>query len=114
MIQIFGTKKCRNTQKALRFFSDRGIEVQFRDLSVKPPSPGELDDMAKAAGGYDILIDLSGPAAEQRGLRYMDYDAREILLEDPALYKTPLVRPGKGLAAAGPDEAAWKGMVKTA
>jgi hypothetical protein len=42
----------------------------------------------------------------------MDYNDREELLRDPRLYKTPLVRSGKGRgsAAAGLDETAWKGF----
>jgi arsenate reductase-like glutaredoxin family protein len=108
MIQIFGTKKCRDTQKALRFFKDRRIEVQFRDMTVKPPSPGELDDMAAALGGYAALLDREGSAARERGLAYMEIDVQEELLADPRLYKTPLVRLGKGRAAAGFNEKAWK------
>jgi arsenate reductase-like glutaredoxin family protein len=112
MIQIFGTKKCRNTQRALRFFKERGIPVQFRDMTVKPPSPGELDDMAAALGGYEALLDAEGPAAKGRGLAYMEYDRREELLRDALLYRTPLVRAGKGRGntAAGLDESAWKGF----
>jgi arsenate reductase-like glutaredoxin family protein len=110
MIQIFGTKKCRDTQRALRFFKERGIGVQFRDITIKPPSPGELDDMAAALGGYERLLDPQSPAAKKRGLEYLAYESREELLRDALLYKTPLVRAGrgKGNIAAGPDEKAWK------
>ena len=113
MIQIFGTKKCRETQKVLRFFKERNIEVQFRDIDVKPPSPGELDDMAGALGGPRELLDPEGPAAKKRGLSFMDYDAREELLLHPDLYRTPLVRPGKGRALLGFDEKALKDLVKS-
>lgn len=115
MIQVFGTKKCRDTQKALRFFKERGVQIQFRDIGEKAaPSPGELDDMAAALGGYGALLDLKGRAAAARGLAHMDYDAREELLADPALLRTPLVRAGRGRAAAGPDEKAWKEFAKAA
>jgi arsenate reductase-like glutaredoxin family protein len=112
MIQIFGTQKGADTRKALRFFKDRGIEIQFRDLTIKPPSPGELDDMAAALGGFDCLLDTGSPAAKERGLAYMEYDSREELLRDYRLYKTPIVRAGKGKAAAGFDEQAWKGFCR--
>ena len=112
MIQVFGTKKCKDTQKALRFFKERGLELQFRDITEKAPSPGELDDMAKAAGGFDALLDLKGAAAVARGLAYMDYDAREELLRNPLLLRTPIVRAGKGTAAVGVDESTWKRFAK--
>ena len=35
-IIIYGTKKCGETRKAIRFFQERRIEVQFRDLAEKP------------------------------------------------------------------------------
>jgi len=112
MIQIFGTKKCKDTQKALRFFKERGIELQFRDIAEKAPSPGELDDMARAADGFEALIDLDGAAATARGLRYMDYEVREELLANPLLLRTPIVRAGKGTASVGADESAWKRFAK--
>jgi arsenate reductase-like glutaredoxin family protein len=100
MIQIFGTQKCRNTQKALRFFRERRVEIQFRNMTIKPPSAGELDDMAAALGGYEAMLDAD--AAKERGLSYMDYDAREELLNDYRLYKTPLIRAGKDRPAGSP------------
>ena len=111
MIQIFGTKKCKDTRRAERFFKERGADFQFRDMAIKPPSPGELDDIAGAAGGYEALLDLSGAAATKRGLAHLVYDARDLLLEDAALYRTPIVRAGKGKAAVGADEKAWRGFL---
>lgn len=107
MLQVFGTKKCRATARALRFFKDRGVALQFVDIAAKAPSPGELDDAARALGGYDVLVDTGGRVAADRGLAYLDYDAREELLSHPELLRTPLVRGGKGIAAVGADEAAW-------
>ncbi|GHV61684.1 ArsC family transcriptional regulator [Spirochaetia bacterium] len=121
MIQIFGTPKCKDTQKALRFFKERRVEVQFRDLTLKPPSPGELDDMAAALTGSlaltgcEAMLDTECAVAKERGLSYMDYDVREELLADPRIYKTPLIREGKGNAAkavVGFDEKALKEMLK--
>lgn len=108
MLQVFGTKKCKDTQKALRFFKERGVAFQFRDITEKAPSPGECDDIARAVGGYDALIDLKSRAAVDRGLAHLDYDPRDELLRDPLLMRTPVVRAGKGVAAVGLDEAAWK------
>jgi len=105
---VFGTKKCRDTQKALRFFKDRGIDVQFRDIAEKEPSPGELEDISRAIGGCENLIDLEGAAAKKRGLSYMSYDARTELLRDPLLMRTPVVRLGKGVACVGISEPDWK------
>jgi arsenate reductase-like glutaredoxin family protein len=107
MIQVFGTKRCRGTQKALRFFKERAVAVQFRDMDEKAPSPGELDDIAQAAGGHAALMDCEGGAAAKKWLSYMEYDPREELLRDPSLLRTPIVRAGKGKSAVGLDEKSW-------
>lgn len=112
MIQVFGTKKCCDTQKALRFFKDRGIPVQFRDISEKAPSPGEWEDIAKAVGGFDLLLNEVGNAAKKKGLSYMEYDPKDELERDPSLMITPIVRAGKGKAAVGFDEKSWKAFAE--
>ena len=47
MIQVFGTKKCNITGKALRFFKERGIKIQFINLSEKGLSKGELISISR-------------------------------------------------------------------
>lgn len=39
-IQIFGTKKCFDTKKAIRYFKERNIKAQFIDLKEKGLSKG--------------------------------------------------------------------------
>ena len=38
-VQIFGTAKCKNTQKALRFFKERRVGVHFVDLNQRAAAP---------------------------------------------------------------------------
>lgn len=94
-IQLVGTAKCKETQKAGRWLKDRGWEYHFLDISKKPLSPGELDNIAQGVGGYEVLIDKEGKTFLDAGLKYMDYDPRTELLEKPALLKTPVLRWGK-------------------
>ena len=56
-IQIFGTKKCFDTKKAIRYFKERNIKAQFIDLKEKDLSMGELRSIKQAVGGIDNLID---------------------------------------------------------
>ena len=58
-IQIFGTKKCFDTKKAIRYFKERGIKTQFIDLKEKGLSKGELTSIKQAIGGLDNLIDTN-------------------------------------------------------
>ncbi|WP_319477648.1 glutaredoxin [Marispirochaeta aestuarii] len=93
-IQIFGTKKCKDTQKAVRFFKERGITPHQVDLREKGISPGELSNIARAVG-RDNLVDPESRAYKDKGMAYMEFDPEEEVLENPLLLKTPVVRNGK-------------------
>ena len=110
MIQIFCTRKCADTRKAERFFRERGVPIQIIDLAKKGPSPGELKSIAARVGGLVTLIERTAKRFTDRGLgsAYLtDPDIERLLLEDPLLMKTPVVRYG-ALATLGPAEATWR------
>jgi arsenate reductase (glutaredoxin) len=106
MIQIFGTRKCKDTQKALRFFKERGIKVQFIDLAEKGMSPGELRDVSRSVPMTE-LIDRNSKEFERRNLKYIEHDIEAMLLSAPLLFKTPVVR-CRGKAVAGNSVEIWK------
>ena len=91
-MQIFGTKKCKQTQQAERYLKERGISYQFIDLTKKAMSPRELDSVAAAIGSHQDLIDETSKLFQKRGMAWMEYDAREEILEHPELLRTPIIR----------------------
>lgn len=111
-VQIFGKKKCRATQKALRFFKERRVTVHFVDLNERAASPGELRRFAQRFGA-DALLDRDGRAFRERGLHVAHLPESRILpllAHHPALLVTPLVRSGNRLTV-GLDEDAWRGWL---
>lgn len=97
VIQIFGNKKCKETRKAERWFSDRNMKVMRVELSEKGLSPGELRSVAQRVGGFEALIDRDGRRYVDKGLKYSAPTGPRIealLLEDPLLLRTPIVRRG--------------------
>lgn len=110
MIQIFGTKKCKDTQKAIRFFKERGIPVHFVDLPEKGISSGELRNINRVIP-LDDLIDRDGKEFARRNLQYMKFDIETELLEDPLLLKTPIVRYAQKVSI-GFDSETWKAWAK--
>jgi len=97
IIQIFGTKKCPDTRKAERWFKERGIKVQSIDLTEKGLSPGELKSVASRVGGVLSLVDRDGKRYAEKGLKHSapsDTRLEALVLEDPLLLKTPIVRRG--------------------
>jgi arsenate reductase (glutaredoxin) len=109
-IQIFGTKKCRETQKAERYFSERRITYHFRDLNEKGIAKGELDNIKRSIP-LDELIDMEGKEFRNKNLKFMVYDTEAELLENPLLLKTPIVRNGK-LATVGFQPDVWKKWIE--
>lgn len=110
VIQIFGTKKCKNTQKAIRFFKERRIEIQFVDLKIKGLSIGELKSVCNTIP-LESLIDKEGKEYEKRNLKYLVHDVEQVLLEYPLLFSTPIVRCGKK-ASLGHNPDIWKNWIK--
>jgi arsenate reductase len=109
-VQIFGTRACADTRKALRFFSDRRVGTHFVDLKQRAASKGELGRFARKFG-VEALVDRESKRFEALGLRQAHYgEARwlQLLEEEPMLLRTPLVRRGSEVTV-GLEEDVWKG-----
>ena len=109
-IQVIGTKKCRETQKAERFFKERNVPFHFRDLNEKGISKGELNNISRSVP-VDELIDRDGKQFQKRRMQHMVFDVEEELLSDPLLLKTPIVR-NEGKATVGYQPEIWKEWIK--
>ena len=96
-IQIFGSKKCFDTKKAERYFKERRIKYQMIDMKEKGMSRGEFNSVRQALGGIDVLINESCKDKDLLALlKYLsDEDKEEKLLDNPQLFRTPIVRNGK-------------------
>lgn len=104
-IQIIGTKKCKDTQKAERYFKERRIPFHFKDLTEKGLEKGELDNITRVIP-LDDLIDRESKRFKDRGMQYMVFDIEVELLSDPLLLKTPIVRNEK-LVTVGYKPKEW-------
>ena len=107
-IQIFGTKKCNDTKKADRFFKERRIQYQFIDLKEKALSKGELQSVKKAIGLENLINKNSKDYKKLNMDKIRGAEIREdMLLKNPSLYVTPIVRNGKE-ATVGNQPEIWK------
>ncbi|SCZ06327.1 arsenate reductase family protein [Alkaliphilus peptidifermentans] len=107
-IQIFGIKKCFDTKKAERYFKERKIKYQFIDLTLKGLSKGELQSV-KSSIGLNDLINNEAKDFKKLNLHKITTPSirEELLLSNPSLYKTPIVRNGKQ-ATLGYQPEIWK------
>lgn len=95
-IQIFGVKNCFDTRKAERFFGERKIKFQYIDLAVKGMSKGELHSV-RSVLGLESLINQRAKDYKKLNMDKITGATlrEEILLNNPLLYRTPIVRNGK-------------------
>ncbi len=107
-IQIFGVLKCFDTKKAQRYFKERNIKFQFVDLTQKELSKRELDNI-EAAVGLTELINKEVQDYERLNFHKIGSSTikKEILLKNPKLYKTPIVRNGRN-ATVGYKPEVWE------
>lgn len=107
-IQIFGIKKCFDTQKAERYFKERKIKYQYIDIAKYDLSKGEFESAAAAVG----LREMINTGAKDYGVLNMQNlgvgnAAREVLFNNQRLLKTPIVRNGRK-ATIGYKPEVWK------
>jgi arsenate reductase-like glutaredoxin family protein len=108
-VQLFGTRKCKDTQKALRFWKERRVRVHFVDLTVRGASRGELGRFVQKFG-VEALLDREAKRFRELGLHAAHLTEARILAlleQEPMLLRTPLVRQGNRLTV-GLQDAEWK------
>lgn len=108
-IQIFGTKKSNDAKKAERWFKERRIRFQYIDMKEKGIAKGELESVARAAGGLEALID---PACKDGyDLALVQHTPKAmlegVLLENQQVIRLPIVRNGRQ-ATVGYAPDVWK------
>jgi len=110
-IQIFGVKKCFDTQKTERYFKERNIKYQYIDLNQKGLSKGELESV-KSSIGLNKLINQEAKDYNKLNMNRIGSASmrEEVLLNHPTLYKTPIVRNGK-MATVGYQPEVWKDWI---
>jgi arsenate reductase len=106
---MFGRRDSRDTQKALRFFKERRVRVNFVDIGAKPMAATELRRFCDKFGATN-LFDTDSRQYKDAGLGYLSMSsdgAYEKLLRDQRLIRLPLVRSGNRLSV-GVSETEWR------
>lgn len=108
-IQIFGTGKCFDTKKAVRYFKERNIKYQFIDMKEKGLSKGEYNSIKQSVGGLNAMLDEKCKDKDALALikYFADEDKDEKVLENQKVLRTPIVRNGKQ-ATVGYCPDSWK------
>ena len=91
MLQIIGTPKCRETQKAIRWCKERRSDFQFINLSEKKLSEKEYESIFRSSEPEEY-IDSEGAYYKKNGYAWRDFNPQEEVVDHPELLKTPILR----------------------
>jgi arsenate reductase len=109
-IQLIGTVKCKNTQKAQRFLKERSIKFHFKNLLNDSIKKGEWVKFFQQYSA-DKLIDEKSKEFKDLALTYKVYDPQEELQEHQGLLITPILRIDNKFYV-GFDEGLWKTIIQ--
>ena len=93
MIKIYGIKTCGSVRKALKFFKDNNIEIQYIDLRTEAPNKEKINHWATQID-IDILMNKKGTTYKKLGIKDLNPTKEEKLIwleKEPMLFKRPII-----------------------
>ncbi len=113
MTKVHGIKTCGSVRKALKFFKDKGEEVEFIDIR-KTPLPCEKIKEWVGKEDINILFNSKGTKYRQLGLKELNLNESgkvEWLCRENMLLKRPVIEFGDKLVV-GFDEEKYEEVFK--
>lgn len=106
MFKVYGIKTWDSVRKALRFFKDNEIEVEFFDFKKELPTSDLIESWVQRAD-INLLFNARGTKYRTLKLKELNLDDEgkaEWLKKEPMLLKRPLIDyDGKVLVAFNED-----------
>ena len=100
MVKVFGINNCTSVRNALKFFEEKGVEVNYVNLRKEKPSWEEMLNIKKI-GNFNVLdlFNSKGKLFTEMCLKdklihLSEEEAFKLLVTDALLFKRPLVIDG--------------------
>ena len=93
MFKVYGIKTWSSVRKALSFFKENNIEVEFKDTRKEAPTSDSIRFWVEKAG-IDLVFNSRGTKYRSLGLKELNLDESgkiEWLEKEPMLLKRPIV-----------------------
>ena len=103
MLEVIGTAKSKDTQKAIRYLKERRIPFQFIDIAKAELGEKVWRSIFSSSSDPESLIDKDSKAYRSGGYEWMEYRPEELLIDHPELLVLPVLRQ-KERAIVGWDE----------
>lgn len=92
-MKIYGIKTCDSVRKALKFFKENNIEVEFFDFKKENPSSDSIKSWIDKVG-IDTVFNNRGTTYRTLKLKELNLDEKgkfEWLTKEPMLLKRPII-----------------------
>lgn len=113
MTTIYGIKNCDTMKKAMRWLNEQGIDYRFHDYRKDGLDKKQLQAWA-ADLGWENLLNRRGTTwrklPETTRETINETAAIELMLEQPAMIRRPLLDTGKKITL-GFDPDAWQALL---
>lgn len=106
MIKVYGIKTWDSVRKALRFFKDNNIEVEFFDTKKEIPTSDSIKSWIEKTN-IDLIFNSRGTKYRSLGLKELNLDENakyEWLCKEPMLLKRPIVETNNDVLVAWNEE----------
>ncbi len=93
MIIVYGIKNCDSVKKALKFFKENSIEIEFFDLKKEQPSNEKIKNWIKKSS-IDKVFNNKGTTYRTLKLKDLNLDENgkfEWLCKETMLIKRPII-----------------------
>lgn len=109
MLKVYGIKTWSSVRKALSFFKEHNIEVEFFDTKKETPTSDSIRTWVEKAG-IDLVFNSRGTKYRSLGLKDLNLDDQgkvQWLEKEPMLLKRPIIE-GNGNVIVGFKEEEYK------
>ena len=114
---VYGLPNCDTCRKARNWLARAGVQHTFVDYRANPVPAASLRDWAARLGGWDRIVNRSGPTwrnlLPQRKNPASEPEWLLLLKEYPALIRRPVVVRGGGEVTVGFSAALFKKLFAT-
>jgi len=115
MLKMYGIKNCDTIKKARKYLDANGVVCQFHDYRVDGLTAPLLQSFIDTLG-WEALLNTRGTtwrklSAETRNAVNNAATARELMLEQPAMIKRPLLCRSDGSMLLGFSETTYQSFI---
>ncbi|MDX1694778.1 MAG: ArsC family reductase [Ketobacteraceae bacterium] len=97
---MYGIRNCDTIKKARKFLDESGVDYHFHDVRKDGLPPEKLDSWLEAVG-WETLLNKRGTTwrqlPEEQKNSVDATSAREIMLQNPAIIKRPVLETASGV-----------------